>query len=153
MFFGCLLHDLGAGSGAAGKVRFEVEGADMAAEFLTNQGYSATIVDNVWEAIALHTSGGIAERRGPTCYLVRSGVVMDFGRKAEFVDGDIGAKIHARYPRLYMERALVDAVVAQAMRSPDAAPPFSMSADLLRERRLGEITSLERGAQTSRWRA
>jgi hypothetical protein len=153
VFFSCVLHDLGAGSAAGGKARFEVEGADLAAEFLTNHGCSAGIVDSVWEAIALHSSGGIAERRGPSCYLVRSGIVMDFGHNTEFLDDDTGAQIHSRFPRLHMERALVDAVVAQAIKSPDAAPRFSMPADLLRERRHGDITSMERGAQTSRWGA
>jgi hypothetical protein len=108
-------------------------------------------VDNVWESIALHTSGGIAERRGPVCYLVRSGIGMDFGRNTDILDDETGAAIHQRYPRRHMEGALVDAVVAQAMKSPEAAPRFSMPADLLREWRIGEITSLEREAQTSRW--
>jgi hypothetical protein len=153
VFFGCVLHDLGAGSGAAGQTRFEVEGADLAAQFLTNRGYSANTVDSVWESIALHTSGGIAERRGPVCYLVRSGIVMDFGPNTDFLDDGIGTQIHDRYPRLHMERALVDAVVAQAAKSPEAAPRYSMPGELLRERRDGELTSMERAAQTSRWGA
>jgi hypothetical protein len=151
VFFGCALHDLGAGSDAPGKTRFEVEGADLAADFLTNRGYAADTVDSVWEAIALHTSGGIAERRGPVCYLVRGGIGMDFGRNVDFVDDNAGAIIHARYPRLHMERALVDAVVAHAMKCRDAAPRFSMPGELLRDRRNGELTSLEREAHTSRW--
>jgi hypothetical protein len=151
VFFGCVLHDLGAGSDAAGKARFEVEGADLAADFLTNHGYAADMVDSVWESIALHTSGGIAERRGPVCYLVRGGIGMDFGRNVDFLDDDTGATIHARYPRLHMERALVDAVVAHAMKSPEAAPRFSMPGELLRDRRNGELTALERGAHSSRW--
>jgi HD domain len=153
VFFGCVLHDLGAGSDGVGKTRFEVEGADLAARFLTDRGCTADTVDSMWESIALHTSGGIAERRGPVCYLVRGGVIMDFGRKTDFLDGQTGAAIHARYPRLCMERVLVDAVVEHAQKSPEASPPFSMSGELLRDRRNGELTSLERGAQTSRWGA
>lgn len=153
VFFGCVLHDLGAGSNAAGRTRFEVEGADLAADFLTNHGYGADTVDSVWEAIALHTSGGIAERRGPVCYLVWGGIGMDFGRNVDLVDDATAAAIHTRYPRLHMERALVDAVVAHAMKSPDAAPLFSMPAVLLSDRRSGELTSLERAAHTSRWGA
>ncbi|MER6444115.1 HD domain-containing protein [Streptomyces venezuelae] len=34
LFHACVLHDLGTSSSAPGKERFEVEGADMAAEFL-----------------------------------------------------------------------------------------------------------------------
>jgi hypothetical protein len=48
-------------------------------------------------------------------------------------------------------RAAIEYARKQAMKSPEAAPRFSMPADLLREWPLGEITSLEREAQTSRW--
>ncbi|WP_231999907.1 hypothetical protein [Mycobacterium sp. 1245852.3] len=78
---------------------------------------------------------------------------MDFGRNVDLVDDATAAAIHARYPRLHMERALVDAVVAHAMKSPEAAPLFSMPAVLLGDRRNGELTSLERAAHTSRWGA
>src|SRR5262249_1405656 len=91
LFLACVLHDLGVGTAAPAKTRFEVEGADLAAALLTEQGCDRAVVDGVWEAIALHTSGGIAERRGPLCYLVRSGVGMDFGRNADFVDEQIAA--------------------------------------------------------------
>ena len=84
LFLGCVLHDLGAGSAAPGKERFEVEGADLAAALLTEHGCGRAMVDAVWEAIALHTSFGIADRRGPLCYLVRGGVGVDFGRNADF---------------------------------------------------------------------
>src|SRR5262249_3306233 len=100
LFLGCVLHDLGVGTAAPGKARFEVEGADLAAGLLTEYGCDRPVVDGVWEAIALHTSGGIAERRGPLCYLVRSGVGADFGRNADFVEEQTAAAIHARYPRL-----------------------------------------------------
>src|ERR1700678_2197159 len=78
LFLGCVLHDLGAGTGAPGKQRFEVEGADLAAALLTEHGCDRAVVDGVWEAIALHTSFGIVERRGPLCYLVNGGIGMDF---------------------------------------------------------------------------
>ncbi|MGO9154296.1 HD domain-containing protein [Mycobacterium sp.] len=69
LFLGCVLHDLGAGSAAPGKQRFEVEGADLAAALLTEHGCERALIDAVWEAIALHTSFGIADRRGPLCEL------------------------------------------------------------------------------------
>ena len=102
LFLGCVLHDLGAGTAASGKERFEVEGADLAAALLTEHGCERTVVDTVWEAIALHTSAGIVERRGALCYLVRSGVGVDFGRNADFIDEQTAAAIHTRHPRLSM---------------------------------------------------
>src|ERR1700757_5496326 len=61
LFLGCILHDLGLGTAAPGKQRFEVEGADLAAALLTDHGCRRAVVDAVWEAIALHGSPGIAE--------------------------------------------------------------------------------------------
>ena len=151
LFLGSVLHDLGAGSAAPGKERFEVEGADLAAALLTEHGCQRAVVDAVWEAIALHTSAGIADRRGALCYLVRSGVGVDFGRNADFIDEQTAAAIHSRYPRLSMARTLMDAIAAHARRSPEAAPPYSFPADVLRERQADGITLLELAASHGRW--
>jgi hypothetical protein len=151
LFLACVLHDLGVGTTAPGKARFEVEGADLAATLLTEQGCDRAVVDGVWEAIALHTSAGIADRRGALCYLTRSGIGVDFGRDADFIDEQTAAGIHASYPRLSMASTLVTAITAHAQRSPDAAPPYSMPGALLRERRNDGITGLEVAASHSRW--
>ncbi|WAJ46707.1 HD domain-containing protein [Mycobacterium sp. Aquia_216] len=151
LFLGCVLHDLGAGSAAPGKERFEVEGADLAAALLTEHGCERALVDGVWEAIALHTSMGIADRRGALCHLVRSGVGVDFGRNAEFIDDEIATAIHARYPRLSMARRLLDAIAAQAQRNPDAAPPYTFPYQVLRERQTDGVTLLELAASQGRW--
>ncbi|GBG36543.1 HD domain-containing protein [Mycobacterium montefiorense] len=151
LFLGCVLHDLGAGSAALGKQRFEVEGADLAAALLTEHGCERALVDGVWEAIALHTSMGIADRRGALCHLVRSGVGADFGRDAEFIDDEIAATIHARYPRLAMARTLMDAIAAQAERSPEAAPPYTFPSQVLQERQTDGVTLLELAASQGRW--
>jgi HD domain len=151
LFLGCVLHDLGAGTAAPGKQRFEVEGADLAAALLTEHGCERATVDAAWEAIALHTSFGIADRRGTLCYLVHNGVGLDFGRNAEFVGEPIAKAIHARYPRLSMARVLMDAITAHALRSSEAAPPFSLPGDVLRDRQTNGITALELAAAHSRW--
>jgi len=64
LFAATVMHDLGVGSRASGQQRFEIEGADLAAELLVAHAVSNNDVDRVWEAIAIHTSPGIAERRG-----------------------------------------------------------------------------------------
>jgi HD domain len=151
LFLGCVLHDLGAGSAAPGKERFEVEGADLAAALLTEHGCERNLVDGVWEAIALHTSMGIADRRGALCHLVRSGVGADFGRDVDFIDDEIATAIHDRYPRLSMARTLLDAIAAQAQRSPEAAPPYTFPYQVLRERQTDGITLLELAASQGRW--
>src|ERR1700722_11583726 len=69
LFAATVMHDLRTGALAKGEARFEVEGADLAAPPLGEHGVPERYVDRVWEAIALHTSPGIAERRGLLAYL------------------------------------------------------------------------------------
>lgn len=154
LFAATVLHDIGLRTDTDERVRFEIDGADRAATFLTEHGLPAADVDSVWEAIALHTSAQIAERRSPMTYLVRAGVGMDFGRESEFVDDTAAEIIHAAYPRLAMVRSLVDAIVGQATRIPERAPRYSIAAELTRERGIApHVTTMERDAQTSRWGA
>jgi hypothetical protein len=136
LFLACVLHDIGATDAYDGPQRFEVEGADGAARFLTEQGMAAPMVDQVWEAVALHTSPHIAERRGPVTMLTRLGVRADFGATTGGGDTD-RTLFEERYPRLEIERVLADAVVAQALRAPDKAPPSSWPGGLLQARLAG----------------
>src|SRR5258708_38455268 len=64
LFLSCILHDLGATDHANGDQRFEVDGADAAARFLRDHGVADTGVTTVWQAIALHTSVGLAHKFG-----------------------------------------------------------------------------------------
>jgi len=150
LFAATVMHDLGLGDLARGADRFEVEGADLAAAVLREHGVPDREVDRVWEAIALHTSAGIAERRGLLAYLTRRGVGIDFGFDAQVVAGQ-EREIHAAYPRLAMARSLADEIVRRATRSPAAAPPYSLGAGLLLERQAGGITTIERAAASSVW--
>jgi hypothetical protein len=150
LFAATVMHDLGTGGRAPGAARFEVEGADLAAGVLRQHGMAESGVDRVWEAIALHTSPGIAERRGLLCHLTRAGVGVDFGRDAEIAAAWAG-QIHAAYPRLGMARALTDAIVAHAARSAAAAPRYSLAGELVRERREDGVTGLELAAAAASW--
>ncbi|MFI9509137.1 HD domain-containing protein [Nocardia sp. NPDC052566] len=151
LFAATVLHDLGIGALAKGQARFEVEGADLAAELLRKHGVAERDIDRVWEAIALHASAGLAERRGVLAYLTRGGIGIDFGHRAEIVE-HWGKGIHADYPRLNMARSVVDAIVAHAARSAEAGSPYSVGGALLRERRDHVVTSMERAAAASLWR-
>jgi hypothetical protein len=134
LFAACVMHDLGLGSRAAGQARFEVEGADLAAGLLTEHGVAAPDVDRVWEAIALHSSDGIAHRRGLLTYLTHRGVFIDAGRDTGLPD-DLIQRIHAAYPHRAGKRYLADAIADHASRSEAAAPPGSLGFELLRRRR------------------
>ncbi len=152
LFFACVLHDLGTSPAASGTQRFEVDGADLAAKFLTDNGVDARGVDLVWEAIALHSSPGIAERRGTLAYLTRRGVGIDFGPGSEFITDAQGQAVHTRYPRMRMVTSLTDEIVRHAGRSPQNAPRYSIAGELVRERGPdGHPTTIEQAALTSRW--
>ncbi|GAA1596911.1 MULTISPECIES: HD domain-containing protein [Kribbella] len=143
LYAATVMHDLGTGKLAQGVARFEVEGADLAAGLLREHGVDEGATERVWEAIALHTSGGIAERRGVLAYLTRAGIAADFG--ADF-GADEASELHAEYPRLGMAATLVDAIVEHAGRSAAAGAAYTLGGELLRERRVEGITRLERAA-------
>jgi len=133
LFAACVLHDLGLGTLAPGNARFEVEGADLAASLLTEHGVAAPDVDRVWEAIALHSSLGIADRRGLLTYLTHKGVFTDGGRFTDIPAAQL-EPVRAAYPRPAGDASIRDAIVMHASRSKAAAPPYSIAADLLRQR-------------------
>ncbi len=133
-----LFHDSGTAVGYDGPARFEVEGADAAARFLQQRGWSAAVVDPIWEAIALHTTPGIPERRGPIAHYLRRGVEIEFGPaelRTSFEDGVVDAE--TRYPRTDLEEILQTLVVEQALRQPQKATAPSWAADLVRNHQPG----------------
>jgi HD domain-containing protein len=152
LFCACALHDIGLTDAGDRGQRFEVDGADFAADLLRRHGVSEREIDLVWQAIALNTSPGIVERRGTLGALTFTGVVIDFSGDAPFVSADMARQIHEAYPRLAIGKTLADTVVQQARRSPAKAPLFSMSAQLLHERaRAPHATEVECIALAGRW--
>ncbi|MEU6603033.1 HD domain-containing protein [Streptomyces flaveolus] len=128
----CLFHDAGTAEAYDGPQRFEVEGADAARAFLSRRGWPAQLVQKVWEAVALHTSPGIAERMGTLPRLVRLGVMADFGatEAATRAEEPLSSLLE-RFARMDIEAVLGDAVVEQALRRPEKAPPASWPGALL----------------------
>ena len=131
----CLLHDIGATALAVGAERFEVQGADIAAHLLEQQGEPEQRRAAVWRAIALHTSPHIAERIDPLTRLVRLGVRIDFG--LPLVSHAMRAAVELEHPRLDVERVLSGVVVEQAIRDGRRAPSASWPANLLAAHRAG----------------
>jgi HD domain len=77
VFLACVLHDLGATDYANGDQRFEVDGADAAARFLRDEGVDDARTQTVWNAIALHTSPGLAHRFGIIEGTAQRGIAAD----------------------------------------------------------------------------
>lgn len=142
LFAATALHDLGLGPDAGGRERFEVEGADMAAELLAQCDVPERDIERVWWAIALHTSGGLAERGDVIARLTRGGVLADLGR-APGIDRERAAHLNTAYPRGRVAGSIVDRVVVHARRSPGAGAPYALPGELLREREVDGATRLE----------
>src|SRR5207253_7630700 len=120
LFAATVMHDLGLGEHAQGQARFEVEGADLAAGVLRKQGVAEADVDRVWEAIALHSCIGIAERRGLLTYLTYKGIFIDVGPLADAVADGLRSEVLHAYPRPTEGPYVVEAIIAHANRSPAA---------------------------------
>jgi hypothetical protein len=135
LFAATVMHDLGLGEHARGHARFEVEGADLAAEVLRKHGVGEADVDRVWEAIALHSSHGLAERRGLLTYLTYKGVFIDAGRITDALADELRQHVLNAYPKPSDGPYIRDAIIAHGQRSPSAAPPGSLAAHLLLQQR------------------
>jgi HD domain len=78
LYIGAMFHDMGLTPAYASKdLRFEVDGANAAREFLKDYDIPERDIEDVWTAIALHTTPGVPEHMRPTVALVTSGVEMD----------------------------------------------------------------------------
>ncbi|MET9533686.1 MULTISPECIES: HD domain-containing protein [unclassified Streptomyces] len=78
LYVGSMFHDLGLTERyRRTDQRFEVDGADLARDFLLEHGRSETEARAVWLAIALHTTPGIPEHLDPEIALVTAGVETD----------------------------------------------------------------------------
>lgn len=101
LYAGAMFHDIGLTEGyRSSQLRFEVDGANAARDFLIERGVSAEDAQNVWLAIALHTTPGIPEFLSPEVALVTAGVetdVVGIGRDA-LTSRDLDAVV-AVHPR------------------------------------------------------
>jgi hypothetical protein len=119
LFAATLFHDMGTCAAHDHAQRFEVCGADAAVAYLQSNGMS-NIADQrkVWEAIALHTSPGIAERMSLLTRVVRMAVKADFGGEEyrSLLGEGFVERTEALFPRGEVERVLGDCVAMQAER-------------------------------------
>jgi HD domain len=95
-----LFHDLGLTAGfRESSLRFEVDGANAARDFLRGHGISELDIERVWLAIALHTTPGISEHLHPIAALTAEGVMMDIVGLGHdgFTDAQRSA-VEAAYP-------------------------------------------------------
>ncbi|MFC9428857.1 hypothetical protein [Streptomyces sp. NPDC056987] len=85
--------------------------------------------DTVRDAIALHTSPGIAQRRGTVCDLVRLGTGADFGYESDYVSDEEAAVINEAFPRLDINTAIGQLITEQARRNRAVKAPHLSAGD------------------------
>src|SRR5689334_9118498 len=78
LYTAAMFHDVGLTSGfRESRLRYEVDGANAARNFLRSQGVSESDAEKVWLAIAVHTTPGISPHLPPVAALTAEGVMMD----------------------------------------------------------------------------
>ncbi|GFG84987.1 HD domain-containing protein [Mycolicibacter algericus] len=111
LYAGAMFHDLGLTRRyRTSTVRFEVDGADAARDFLLQRGVDKVDADKVWLAIALHTTPGVPEFLDPEIALVTAGVetdVIGIGRD-DLSPEDIAA-VTTAHPRPDFKRQILAA--------------------------------------------
>jgi hypothetical protein len=81
-------------------LRFEVNGANAARDFLKSHGIPETDVERTWLAIVLHTTPGIPQHLHPEIALIHSATALDVvGRGFDALPEDEREAVLARYPR------------------------------------------------------
>ena len=132
LYVAALFHDAGLLAPAShAEQRFELDGADLAREFLLERGFPAAATDAVWNAIALHTTPGIPERMGLEAAATALGVVTDaIGAGLEKLDTERVAQIVLAHPRGDFKREFLETFRRGLERRPTTTYG-TMNADIL----------------------
>ncbi|HEY0687365.1 MAG TPA: HD domain-containing protein [Steroidobacter sp.] len=112
LYTAAMFHDIGLTRNyQSSQIRFEVDGANAARDFLSRHGVSGNDIHRVWLAIALHTTPGIPEYLEPEIALVQAGAGMDVvGRGYEQFTDEQREAVIAAYPRgEHFKHGMIDA--------------------------------------------
>ncbi|CAM2194157.1 HD domain-containing protein [Paraburkholderia sp. A1RI_3L] len=122
LYIGAMFHDMGLVEPYSSKdERFEVDGANAARDFLRRHGIGAADIDDVWDAIALHTTPGIPKHKRPVVALVTAGVEMDVLGLAyhDFTDEQRHEVTHAHPRGLGFKEGIIHAFACGTMHKPE----------------------------------
>jgi hypothetical protein len=112
LYVGAMFHDLGLTEPYRNTsvLRFEVDGANAARDFLRERGVDETQAGKVWLGIALHTTPGVPEFLSPETALVTAGVETDvLGIGRDMLDAADLAAVVAAHPRPDFKRRILRA--------------------------------------------
>ena len=134
LFLGSVLHDLGLVEAFIKDDRFEIDGADAAADFLSRRGYPDRKIAVIWDAIALHTTLAVSQRKQPEIALLQLGAGIDIGAiPRAMLSADAVEVILAEYPRLGFKQAFLAAMGEVIRRKPDTGV-INLMGDVGRQR-------------------
>jgi HD superfamily phosphodiesterase len=156
LYAGAMFHDVGLTSAhSSAHERFEVDGANVAREFLRSHGVDPDDIDTIWTAIALHTTPGIPQHMHPVIALVTAGVEMDvLGLSyAEYSDAEREAIVQAHPRTAQFKEDIIQAFYDGIKHKPDTTFG-NVKADVLADKdpafKRGNFCSVIRG---SAWRS
>lgn len=156
LYAGAMFHDMGlTPAHSSAHERFEVDGANVARDFLRGHGIAQNDIDTVWTAIALHTTPGIPQHMHPVVALVTAGVEMDvLGLSyADYDDAEREAVVHAHPRSGHFKEDIIQAFYDGIKHKPDTTFG-NVKADVLADKdpvfRRGNFCSVIRG---SAWKA
>jgi HD domain len=111
LYTAAMFHDLGLTERySTSTVRFEVDGANAARDFLAAHGFDKAQAETVWLGIALHTTPGVPEFMAPEVALLQAGVEVDvLGVGRENLTPDAVAAVTAAHPRPDFKNRIVAA--------------------------------------------
>ncbi len=111
LYAAAMFHDMGLTEPyRTSTIRFEVDGANAAREFLLARGFGEANVDKVWLGIALHTTPGVPEFMAPEVALVQAGVEVDvLGVGRELLTPDALTAVTTAHPRPQFKQRIVAA--------------------------------------------
>jgi len=101
LYTAAMFHDLGLTKAyGRSQLRFEVDGANAARDFLRSHAIAEADTQKVWNAIALHTTPGIPEHMQAEVALLHAATAMDVvGRGYEQFTAEERNAVVAQYPR------------------------------------------------------
>jgi hypothetical protein len=111
LYAGAMFHDIGLTERyRSSALRFEVDGANAARDFLLEHGVGDVDAGTVWLGIALHTTPGVPEFLAPETALVTAGVETDvLGIGRDDLPSDALAEVTAAHPRPDFKRQILAA--------------------------------------------
>jgi hypothetical protein len=123
LYTGAMFHDIGLTERyRESQLRFEVDGANAARDFLRSRGIPEADIKKVWNAVALHTTPDVPEYMEPEIALIQAGAGMDVAGRGydDFTDEQRRAVITA-YPRSNdFEHEIIEAFYQGMKHRPDS---------------------------------